>query len=185
MFPSEKKERRRDSKARRRKSEGSARPRYAETRAKAFRGLRFDWKFSQVRGFLGSDWSAPVERKFFPNDQAEVVTVNLAQPSPALLRPRRFSCTRHRVYRVTQKNNGRGATRRSRDNEKQGRERSITRGNGIDVIDRYAPRSQLMRFASERDEERLADSSSQLGKISSFWSFRYIFGLRSQVSIFY
>lgn len=28
----------------------------------------------------GSDWSAPVERKFFPNDQAEVVTVNLARP---------------------------------------------------------------------------------------------------------
>lgn len=126
MFPSEQKQQ--EEPRRRIEGEGSARPRYAETRAKAFRGLRFDWKFSQVRGSLGSDWLAPVERKFFPNDQAEVVTVNLAQPSPSPLRtsppPPRFSCTRHRVYRVTQKNNGRGATRRSRGQRKeQGREK--------------------------------------------------------------
>lgn len=61
---------------------------------------------------------APVERKFFPNDQAEVVTVNLARPlwlhffaavlllSFCLPQPLPFFvhpplC----VYRVTQKNN--------------------------------------------------------------------------------
>jgi hypothetical protein len=90
-------------------------PRYARTRAKAFRG--FDWKFSQVPEiFVGLDWSASVERKFFPNDRAEVVTVNLDQPdhSPVQSSPYRlflFSpfITRRdpspRVHRVTQKNN--------------------------------------------------------------------------------
>lgn len=54
------------------------------------------------------DWSAPVERKFFPNDRAEVVTVNLDQPnhspvqsspyslllfSPFITRPDPSSCS--------------------------------------------------------------------------------------------
>lgn len=151
MFPSEQKQQ--EEPRRRIEGEGSARPRYAETRAKAFRGLRFDWKFSQVRGSLGSDWLAPVERKFFPNDQAEVVTVNLAQPSPpppsALLRPHPVFRAPATVFigwpRKTMDGERRGG---AGDNErnKEGR-RSITRGNGIDAIDRYAPRSQLICFA--------------------------------------
>lgn len=118
-----------------------------ETRAKAFRedSDSIENSFGSLpeilarhrprrRGRHRRDWSAPVERKFFLNDRAKVVTVNLDQPetNPRVHRvivvvsfPRPLLCLPFlscfplsslahpdpspRAHRVTQKNNGQTA----------------------------------------------------------------------------